>query len=107
MNMLRTLKGVIEGQPMPPPKQIVVMRSIKTIRPTQGGWLSRFAPPLASRSRAASCLGRVVSPYTFEDAGGDPDALQEADHDHVASLAQPRRVRRLRLHGRRLDGATD
>lgn len=65
LNMLRHLK-VIPGNPVPPPKQTVV-RSISLIRPTHGGWLETDAPPLGSRISGGQILGRVVSPYTFEE----------------------------------------
>ena len=64
LNMLRTI-GVVEGDPTPPPKQIVV-RSIETVRPTQGGFLEILAPPLGEEIPGSTPLGQVVSPYTFE-----------------------------------------
>lgn len=65
LNMLRTL-GAIEGEPKPPPKQTVV-RSIKLIRPRHGGYLETLAPPLGEEIAGGQALGRVVSPYTFEE----------------------------------------
>ena len=65
LNMLRTL-GVIDGEPTPPRKQVVV-RSIKTIRPTRGGLLEPLSPPLGETIKGGEPLGRVVSPYTFEE----------------------------------------
>lgn len=64
LNMLRHLK-VIEGTPMPPPKQVVV-GSIKTIRPTRAGLLETLAPPLGEVIKKGQLLGRIVSPYTFD-----------------------------------------
>ena len=64
LNMLRHLQ-VIEGEPTPPPKQIVV-GAIKTIRPTRAGLLETLAPPLGEMIKKGELLGRVVSPYTFE-----------------------------------------
>jgi len=65
LNMLRTLQ-VIDGDPSPPPKQIVV-NSIKTIRPTKGGLLEPLSPPLGELIEGGAPLGRVVNPYTFEE----------------------------------------
>ncbi|CAN5349532.1 hypothetical protein BH10PSE9_BH10PSE9_04430 [soil metagenome] len=65
LNALRTL-GVIEGQPVPPPKQVVV-QSIKTIRHTKGGLLEPLSPPLGDIIKGGAPLGRIVSPYTFEE----------------------------------------
>lgn len=65
LNVLRTA-GTLAGDPTPPPSQIVV-RGIQTIRPTQGGWLETEAPPLGERIDEGDVLGRVVSPYTFEE----------------------------------------
>ena len=65
LNMLRTL-AVIDGPPLPPPAQIVVER-IVMIRPNQGGWLISEAPELGAEVPGDAVLGRVVSPYTFEE----------------------------------------
>ena len=65
LNMLRTLE-MLEGDPTPPPPQIVV-RGIRTVRPSQGGFLETEAPPLGEPIAAGAVLGRVVSPYTFEE----------------------------------------
>jgi predicted deacylase len=65
MNMLRHLK-VIPGEAAPPPKQTVV-RSIALVRPVNGGWLETEAPPLGAEIAGGAVLGRVVSPYTFEE----------------------------------------
>ncbi len=65
INMLKTL-GTLEGEPSPAPEQVVV-RGIETVRPTQGGWLETEAPALGERIAGGSVLGRVVSPYTFEE----------------------------------------
>ena len=64
-NILRKI-GVLDGLPTPPPEQIVV-NSIHTIRPRIGGFLETEAPPLGESIEAGAVLGRVVSPYTFED----------------------------------------
>lgn len=65
VNMLKAA-GVFLDEPAPPPPQTVV-RGIQTIRPTQGGWLETEAPPLGESINGGSVLGRVVSPYTFEE----------------------------------------
>ncbi|MCH8182352.1 MAG: succinylglutamate desuccinylase/aspartoacylase family protein [Proteobacteria bacterium] len=65
LNILKTLK-VLDGEPAPPPPQIVV-RGIELFRPTQGGFLETDAPPLGEEIAGGAVLGRVVSPYTFEE----------------------------------------
>ena len=65
LNML-TEAGVLEGEAVPPPPQIVVSR-IEIVRPTQGGWLETEAPALGQEIGEGAVLGRVVSPYTFEE----------------------------------------
>ena len=49
----------------PAPEQTIV-NSIKTIRPTQGGFVESVAKDLGKTVEADSVLGRVVSPYSFE-----------------------------------------
>jgi predicted deacylase len=64
-NMLRqlgTLPGKVERR-----ADQVVMSEIRIIRPRQGGFLSTEAPPLGEPIAAGAVLGRVVSPYTFEE----------------------------------------
>lgn len=63
LNMLRQA-GAIEGEPTPPPAQIVVPE-IATIRPTRGGWLEPLCPPLGEEITGGSLLARVTSPYDF------------------------------------------
>jgi predicted deacylase len=65
LNVLKTA-GTLDGPPDPLPEQIVV-RGIRTIRPTQGGWLETEAPPLGEEIAGGQVLGRVVSPYTFRE----------------------------------------
>jgi predicted deacylase len=65
LNMLRTI-GTLAGEPARPPRQVVV-RSIALVRPTRGGWLETLAPPLGEEIVGGAPLGRVVSPYTFEE----------------------------------------
>ena len=57
---------VLDGEPDPPPPQIVV-RGIELFRPTEGGFLETDAPPLGEEIAGGAVLGRVVSPYTFEE----------------------------------------
>ena len=65
LNMLRQL-GAVDGDVRPPPAQIVV-HGIDLVRPTQGGWLETDAPPLGESIPGDAVLGRVISPYTFEE----------------------------------------
>lgn len=65
LNVLRAA-GVLEGDPTPDPEQVVV-RGIETVRPSQGGWLETEAPALGEEIAGGAVLGRVVSPYTFEE----------------------------------------
>jgi predicted deacylase len=64
-NILAKL-GMTGEAPAPPPEQIVVT-SIVTIRPRMGGFLETEAPPLGKTIEEGAVLGRVVSPYTFEE----------------------------------------
>jgi predicted deacylase len=64
-NILATL-GMTGESPAPPPEQIVAA-SIVTIRPRMGGFLETEAPPLGETIEEGAVLGRVVSPYTFEE----------------------------------------
>jgi predicted deacylase len=63
-NILATL-NMIEEPPAPPRKQTIV-NGIKTIRPTQGGFLESAEKDLGKTVEADAVLGRVVSPYSFE-----------------------------------------
>jgi predicted deacylase len=65
LNVLKAA-GTLEGPPDPLPEQTVV-HEIRTVRPTQGGWLETEAPPLGGEIAGGEVLGRVVSPYTFEE----------------------------------------
>ncbi|UWQ94264.1 succinylglutamate desuccinylase/aspartoacylase family protein [Rhodobacteraceae bacterium M385] len=64
LNMLRH-KGVIEGDEVAPGEQIVV-NEIAGIRPTKGGWIEPYSPPLGAAVSGGSTLFKVTSPYTFE-----------------------------------------
>ena len=62
---MRTL-GMLDGEPTPQPEQIVV-RGITMVRPKTGGFLYTEAPPLGEEIAGGAILGRMVSPYTFEE----------------------------------------
>jgi predicted deacylase len=64
-NALRAL-GVLPGEPRMREDQIVLSR-IDIVRPTQGGFLRTEAPPLGERIEEGAVLGRVFSPYTFDE----------------------------------------
>ena len=64
-NIMRTL-GMLDGEPAPPPEQIVV-HEITMVRLKAGGFLYTEAPPLGEEITGGAVLGRVVSPYTFEE----------------------------------------
>jgi len=64
-NLLATL-GMIDESAEPPPQQIVVS-AIHTIRPRQGGLLETEAPSLGDTIARGAVLGRVFSPYNFEE----------------------------------------
>jgi predicted deacylase len=64
-NILSTLE-MLDEPPAPRPEQIVVS-SIQTIRPRVGGFLESACPPLGETIEQGAVLGRVVSPYTFEE----------------------------------------
>ncbi|MBE0634378.1 succinylglutamate desuccinylase/aspartoacylase family protein, partial [Candidatus Bipolaricaulota bacterium] len=65
LNMLRCL-GVIDGEVVPPPEQVVVERIIM-LHPNHGGWLVTEAPALGENIQGGDVLARVVNPYTFEE----------------------------------------
>lgn len=65
LNMLRHLQ-MLEGEPDPLPDQIV-LEDIQLVFPTQGGILETEAPALGERVQGGDVLGRVISPYTFEE----------------------------------------
>jgi predicted deacylase len=64
-NALRAL-GVLPGEPRMRDDQIVLSR-IDIFRPTEGGFLRTEAPPLGERIEEGAVLGRVFSPYTFDE----------------------------------------
>ncbi len=64
-NMLRAL-GVLPGRVVRRADQIELAR-IDIIRPGQGGFLRSEAPPLGEPIAEGAVLGRVVSPYSFEE----------------------------------------
>jgi predicted deacylase len=64
-NMLRVL-GALPGEVTTRADQVVMSR-IDIIRPTMGGYLQTEAPPLGEPIAEGAVLGRVTSPYTFEE----------------------------------------
>jgi predicted deacylase len=64
-NALRAL-GALPGELRMRGDQIVLSR-IDIIRPTEGGFLRTEAPPLGERIEEGEVLGRVFSPYTFDE----------------------------------------
>jgi len=64
-NVLRSLQ-MLPGAPATPPPQIV-LREIAVIRPHQGGLLLPEVTKMGSEVRGGTVLGRIVSPYSFEE----------------------------------------
>jgi hypothetical protein len=64
-NVLRTLK-MLPGVPTTTPAQIV-LREIATLRPHHGGLLLPEVTEMGGEVRAGQVLGRVISPYSFEE----------------------------------------
>ena len=64
-NVLATL-DMLDEPPTPPPEQIIV-DTIVTTRPRMGGFIETEAPPLGETIDGGKVLGRIVSPYTFEE----------------------------------------
>lgn len=64
-NVMRHL-GMIDGEVTQRADQIVI-KDIKLVRPTQGGFIETEAPPLGERIAGGDVLGRIVSPYTFKE----------------------------------------
>jgi len=64
-NILKTL-GMLPGDPTPPPPQ-VVLQEITTLRPHHGGLLVPEVTELGIEVKGGQVLGRIVSPYSFEE----------------------------------------
>jgi predicted deacylase len=64
-NALHVL-GALPGEPRMREDQVVLSR-IDIVRPTHGGFLRTEAPPLGERIEEGAVLGRVFSPYTFDE----------------------------------------
>jgi predicted deacylase len=64
-NVMRHL-GMLDGDVERHTDQVIV-KDIKLVRPTQGGFIETEAPALGERISGGSVLGRIVSPYTFEE----------------------------------------
>lgn len=65
VNMLRSL-GTLPGKPVFR-EDTVTMTRIDIVRPGQGGFLRTEAPALGEPIAEGAVLGRVFSPYTFEE----------------------------------------
>lgn len=65
VNILKTLQ-MLPGEPAPPPAQ-TVLREIAILRPHQGGLLLPEVTQLGALVRKGQVLGRIVSPYSFEE----------------------------------------
>ena len=65
LNMMRYLEMLDETLIERPDQTILT--DIKLIYPTQGGVLETEAPPLGETVKGGEVLGRVISPYTFEE----------------------------------------
>ncbi len=65
INIMRHLK-MIDGEVKRRADQIII-KDIKLVRPTQGGFIETAAPPLGERIKGGDILGRIISPYTFEE----------------------------------------
>lgn len=68
MNVLRTV-GMLPGEATPPPAGQVVVETLTVLHPTVGGvMLSDFGVDrIGERIPKGTVIGRVVSPYTFEE----------------------------------------
>lgn len=64
-NMMRHV-GMLDGDSPPLPPQTIV-RGIGLVRPRAGGFLYTEAPPLGEEIAGGDVLGRIVSPYSFEE----------------------------------------
>lgn len=65
INMMRYLE-MLDEDPLEQPHQII-LTDIKLVFPSQGGILETEAPPLGEKIQGGDVLGRVISPYTFEE----------------------------------------
>lgn len=65
LNMMRYLDMLDEVLSERPDQTILT--DIKLIYPTHGGVLDTEAPPLGEEIKGGDVLGRVISPYTFEE----------------------------------------
>jgi predicted deacylase len=74
-NMLRA-SGALPGKVDARTDQ-VELSEIRIIRPTQGGFLHTEAPPLGEPIAEGAVLGRIVSPYTFEELEVIPNPVPD------------------------------
>lgn len=65
LNVMRHL-GMLDGEVERRADQVII-KDIKLVRPTQGGFIETEAPALGERIGGGAVLGRIVSPYTFEE----------------------------------------
>ena len=65
VNMMRYL-DMLDEEPVEQPHQ-TILTEIKLVFPSQGGILETEAPPLGEKIKGGDVLGRVFSPYTFEE----------------------------------------
>ena len=65
VNVMRYL-GMLDEEVETRDDQMVI-DAIELVRPTQGGFLEVEAPPLGDPISGGDVLGRIVSPYTFEE----------------------------------------
>ena len=65
VNMMRYL-DMLEEDPVERPHQ-TILTDIQLVFPSQGGILETEAPPLGEKIKGGDVLGRIVSPYTFDE----------------------------------------
>ena len=65
LNIMRHL-GMLDGEVHHRTDHVVV-KDIKLVRPTQGGFIETEAPALGELVGDGAVLGRIISPYTFEE----------------------------------------
>ena len=65
LNMMRYME--MSDEPVVERPDQTILTDIKLVFPTQGGVLETEAPPLGGNIKGGDVLGRVISPYTFEE----------------------------------------
>lgn len=68
LNVLRTLK-MLPGEPTPPPADQSIITTLRILQPAVGGVLQSDygADRIGERIPQGTVLGRILSPYTFEE----------------------------------------